>query len=671
MAEFTELDDPAKLEKAKFIQLQNSLFPDGEIPSASDILKRLQTPDHTLRDVIIGKMYYQGVPIAPFLHLSDPDTMEFAQKFVKAFDQGTGGKLATSINAEVNSYLKNDIPLDTKYSDAILITKPTKKTGVEKKVVKDELESFKKKILAKPREFLETRTIKGSKKLIDGLLPDEILDDVLEGIKKIDDPLLKDAVLATLLGYRGEALTQSFATKELATTRTAKPKPYYVPETATFVNPEIKDKKGYGPDKELGPLFKSIMDRRHAAALQGKTGDLFPKITTGKITKVLQDTVFKNIRPEILAQLNRIPNGYTDMRRIVASVIANRLGDKKAAAAIIGHAAGEGDIGVGVMAGYYTDVVDEVAAEARKDMLFAFEGAMAKALGGNTFQDLAGTLGLPISDLTKDVTYPTFKKGVIAGGFSQQQENVSPEEIEKRKQVNLATMDEDIAGKKLSAAKKTKEKVELYQGISEEDIVKTGEKEALLEQTKTDTKTKLRSVQREEQKKKNKADAIEKNKRASKEAGDFFNDLFGPKVTKMESMMDTSGVKIGPTGEAVIEDKGLNVNIPNLSGLPPAIKAGTALLQGQEADKEVAAGFLGDVVRDSLIETGVAVGTKVLGAGKTLAAGLGGAATFLIDPNFPGQGKMGDQTLFGDKFEKLSPEQRQELGLKDSFLTTN
>ena len=86
MAEFTELDDPAKLEKAKFIQLQNSLFPDGEIPSASDILKRLQTPDHTLRDVIIGKMYYQGVPIAPFLHLSDPDTMEFAQKFVKAFD---------------------------------------------------------------------------------------------------------------------------------------------------------------------------------------------------------------------------------------------------------------------------------------------------------------------------------------------------------------------------------------------------------------------------------------------------------------------------------------------------------------------------------------------------------------------------------------------------------
>ena len=52
------------------------------------------------------------------------------------------------------------------------------------KFLKLPLESFKKKILAKPREFLETRTIKGSKKLIDGLLPDEILDDVL-----IDSPL--------------------------------------------------------------------------------------------------------------------------------------------------------------------------------------------------------------------------------------------------------------------------------------------------------------------------------------------------------------------------------------------------------------------------------------------------------------------------------------------------
>lgn len=538
MVEFTELDDPAKLEKAKFIQLQNSLFPDGEIPSASDILKRLQTPDHTLRDVIIGKMYYQGVPIAPFLHLSDPDTMEFAQKFVKAFDQGTGGKLATSINAEVNSYLKNDIPLDTKYSDAILITKPTKKTGVEKKVVKDELESFKKKILAKPREFLETRTIKGSKKLIDGLLPDEILDDVLEGIKKIDDPLLKDAVLATLLGYRGEALTQSFATKELATTRTAKPKPYYVPETATFVNPEIKDKKGYGPDKELGPLFKSIMDRRHAAALQGKTGDLFPKITTGKITKVLQDTVFKNIRPEILAQLNRTPNGYTDMRRIVASVIANRLGDKKAAAAIIGHAAGEGDIGVGVMAGYYTDVVDEVAAEARKDMLFAFEGAMAKALGGNTFQDLAGTLGLPIPDLTKDITYPTFKKGVIAGGFSQQQENVSPEEIEKRKQVNLATMDEDIAGKKLSAVKKDTEAIKTAAALTPEEIQKAEDNIALKNKLAAQNK----ENQRIEKTKENLKKSYEGAKKGFKSLSDASKSKWGSNTLKTAMLFGAGAV---------------------------------------------------------------------------------------------------------------------------------
>jgi hypothetical protein len=587
VAEFTELDDPAKLEKTKFIQLQNSLFPDGEIPSASDILKRLQTPDHTLRDIIIGKMYYQGVPIAPFLHLSDPDTMEFAKKFVSAFDQGTGGKLATSINAEVNSYLNSDIPLDTKYSDAILITKTTKKTGVEKKVVKDELEAFKKKILTKPREFLETRTVKGSKKLIDGLLPNEILDDVLEGIRKIDDPLLKDAVLATLLGYRGEALTQSFATKELAITRTAKPKPYYVPETGIFVNPEIKDKKGYGPDKELGPLFKSIMDRRHDAALQGKTGDLFPKITTGKITKVLQDTVFKNIRPEILAQLNRTPNGYTDMRRIVASVIANRLGDKKAAAAIIGHAAGEGDIGVGVMAGYYTDVVDEVAAEARKDMLFAFEGAMAKALGGDTFQDLAGTLGLPIPDLTKDTTYPTFKKGVVGGGFSQQQENLSPEEIKKRKQVNLATMEDNIAGKKLSTAQKQAQAIQTTAALTPEQIQQAEDNTAL--------KNKLAAQNKENQRVEKVKETLEDAKKGTKEAvekaSDFFKGKYGSRTLKSLAVPIAGAVgmetlkQVGPIG-AYFSGAEASEYIQEKTGMPSQIA--TPLGYASEAFSPVA-----------------------------------------------------------------------------------
>ena len=656
-------------EKAKvtsFLKLQRLLFPDGTIPDRKTVVADIQAGNPSVRNLFIAQMYRKGVKADPFLATDEiPETKEFASIFNETFKTGkTGGAGITKLASQAGSLVKNGVNLDdsfvnqkAKFVDVTAVSTtfgPLTKTFDV--VTKDGIKA------------IQAVGEKGSKKLIDGLLPDEILDDVIAGIKGIDDPVLKDAVLASLLGYRGDALVEARTTSEFSK-RTIPPRPYYNPDKGIMVNPPTGNKKHYGPDKELGPLFKSIMDRRYAAA--GDTGVLFPNITTAQISDALKNIVFKNIRPEILDQLNRIPDGYTDSRRIVASVIANRMGNPEAARQIIGHTDDVMDDMNKVMTTFYADVVDEAGMATRKDIYFGFEGLMAKSIGQTSFQGLATELGLQIPDATEDIVYPDFKKGDATIGVNQQKKKLSAKEQKVQEQINLATMQDTLRGKEVSAAKKTKEKIELYKDISEEDIVKTGEKEALLEQTKTDTKTKLRSVQREEQKKKNKADAIEKNKKASKEAGDFFNDLFGPKVTKMESMMDTSGVKIGPTGEAVIEDKGLNVNIPNLSGLPPAIKAGTALLQGQEADKEVAAGFLGDVVRDSLIETGVAVGTKVLGAGKTLAAGLGGAATFLIDPNFPGQGKMGDQTLFGDKFEKLSPEQRQELGLKDSFLTTN
>ena len=135
------------------------------------------------------------------------------------------------------------------------------------------------------------------------------------------------------------------------------------------------------------------------------------------------------------------------MRRIVASEVANRLGDKKAAAAIIGHAQGKGDIDISVMTGYYADVVDEAEALARKDIYFAFEGAMAKALGGNSLQDLAGSLNIPLSDTAKDVVYPDFKQGDVSAGFVQQQVDLSPEEIKVREELNIAQMQENIAKK--------------------------------------------------------------------------------------------------------------------------------------------------------------------------------------------------------------------------------
>ena len=343
-------------EKAKvtsFLKLQRLLFPDGTIPDRKTVVADIQTGNPSVRNLFIAQMYRKGVKADPFLATDEiPETKEFAFIFNKTFKTGkTGGAGITKLASQAGSLVKNGVNLDdsfvnqkAKFVDVTAVSTtfgPLTKTFDV--VTKDGIKA------------IQAVGEKGSKKLIDGLLPDEILDDVIAGIKGIDDPVLKDAVLASLLGYRGDALVEARTTSEFSK-RTIPARPYYNPDKGIMVNPPTGNKKHYGPDKELGPLFKSIMDRRYAAA--GDTGVLFPNITTAQISDALKNIVFKNIRPEILDQLNRIPDGYTDSRRIVASVIANRMGNPEAARQIIGHTDDVMDDMNKVMRTFYADVVD-------------------------------------------------------------------------------------------------------------------------------------------------------------------------------------------------------------------------------------------------------------------------------------------------------------------------
>jgi hypothetical protein len=370
------------------------------------------------------------------------------------------------------------------------------------------------------------------------------------------------------------------------------------------------------------------MDRRHAEAMQGNTGQLFPGMTTAKISKALKDIVFANIRPEILDKLDRKPDGYTDMRRIVASEVANRLGDEKSAAAIIGHAQGKGDIDISVMTGYYADVVDEAEVLARKDIYFAFEGAMAKALGGSSLQDLAGSLNLPLPDTAKDVVYPDFKKGDVSAGFAQQEIVLTPEQEQARAFEDTETRlfkGEEARSRRIDLQQ---ENLERLSKIPEKKIVEGAEKEALLEQTKKTTAAKLKQEQRTEKKEQIRKSIIDIVFDTAEKEG-----IKKDKFEMTDNMARTIGV--GPSGEAVMEDKGFGINIPNLAKVSPVVKAGTALLQGQEADKEEAAGFLSDVVRDTLVETAGAAATKAVGFGAKAATIAGGALAGFISPSTP------------------------------------
>ena len=401
------------------------------------------------------------------------------------------------------------------------------------------------------------------------MLPDAILDDVIERIKGIDDPVLKDAVLASLLGYRGDALVEARTTSKFSK-RTIPPRPYYNPDKGIMVNPPTGNKKHYGPDKELGPLFKSIMDRRYAAA--GDTGVLFPNITTAKISDALENIVFKNIRPEILDQLNRTPDGYTDSRRIVASVIANRMGNPDAARQIIGHTDDVMDDMNKVMTTFYADVVDEAGMATRKDIYFGFEGLMAKSIGQTSFQGLATELGLQIPDATEDIVYPDFKKGDATIGVNQQKKKLSAKEQKVQEQINLATMQDTLRGKEVSAAKKTKEKVELYKDISEEDIVKTGEKEALFEQTKKTTAANLKQDQR-----------TKKTEEISKSWKDRIGSILDNKGVQKSLIVGAGSV---PVLSTLFTGKEASAYIQEKTGIPPEIA--TPLGYGLEAASPVA-----------------------------------------------------------------------------------
>ena len=511
------------------LKLQELLFPDGTIPDRKTVVADIKTGNPSVRNVIIAQMYRKGAEADPFLIDEVPETKEFASIFNKTFKTGkTGGAGIKDLASQAGSLVKNGVDLNglfldqkVKFDDIPVVSKRFGVlTGTFDVVTKEGLKAIK------------AVGEKGSKKLIDGLLPDEILDDVIEGIKGIDDPVLKDAVLASLLGYRGDALVEARTTSKFSK-RTIPPRPYYNPDKGIMVNPPTGNKKHYGPDKELGPLFKSIMDRRYAAA--GDTGVLFPNITTAKISDALENIVFKNIRPEILDQLNRTPDGYTDSRRIVASVIANRMGNPDAARQIIGHTDDVMDDMNKVMTTFYADVVDEAGMATRKDIYFGFEGLMAKSIGQTSFQGLATELGLQISDATEDIVYPDFKKGDATVGINQQKKNLSPKEQKMQEQLNLATMQDNIAGKKLSTAVKEKEAIQTTAALTSEEIEKA--------QSNTELANKLAAQNKENQR-------IEKAKKVAvenaKNATDGIKALSDASVKKWgKPIIKTAAVAVG------------------------------------------------------------------------------------------------------------------------------
>ena len=446
-----ELKTPRRSKRKKeFLNFMETLFPEGNIPSEKEIFEKVKQGDNSVGTYFINKMYTDGVPVDNFL-LQDPETSTLATQLKKTF-QDVGIKEdapnLTSLTDRLSKITKKGITLDSPYDDLIKAKPFGEKTIIAYQSMYDKT---KRSITKLPRPPAQ----RGTRKLVEGAIPPGVLKTILTSIKTIpikeDGGLLRDAVITALIGYRGADVSGIQTTLEEAMAEFPV-RPYYDIETGTLQAPNIQiggGKKKKGPEKQLGPFLKSVLDRRFKFAVEG---ELFPGIGTDEIGEALNQYVYPNLPDSVRAKLKKDPTGFTDIRRIFASAVANDLGKPDIASALIGHK-GKGFDADTVMGIFYTDVVDKEGFKNRKDALLEFEKLLAKSLKVKSAQDLAFALGSPFES-NKDFIYPVEDFDGKTTGATQEVQ-LSDEELEAKRNKNLAQDKADRAALNLKTIEDT------------------------------------------------------------------------------------------------------------------------------------------------------------------------------------------------------------------------
>ena len=426
MAELTKQE---KTVVDAFLNTQRALFPDGNIPSLEEVRARIDSGSHTVGDAFIAKMYNDGVPDEPILAELD-ETKDFYSKFEKSFSREVVGpaRNTTGISNNITKLEKGGIDLGSSFSDFEERSK-IPGSGISEDVRKNIVRPFK----VASNNVLElklsrTGASKGTRKLAKGAIPAEVLQSVLQGIGDIPDAVTRDAVMTSLLGYRAKDLLGMRTSRALAT-RSKPVRPFYDREAGVARDPKVPTgggRKAKGPDKPPGPVLREILNRRFDAA--GPTGELFPNMTTGKISAALKKHVFTKIPQDVLDKLLTAPSGYTDLRRITASAIANQLGRPDLASEIISHKGSDESLLDKVMTGYYTDVEDISGLQQRGEILVAYEKMMADAVGATDAKGLGEALRLDLSP-EFNAQYPEVDAMATPSQAPIQPTAATPEEI--------------------------------------------------------------------------------------------------------------------------------------------------------------------------------------------------------------------------------------------------
>ncbi|MHC4363289.1 MAG: hypothetical protein ACYSTZ_10710, partial [Planctomycetota bacterium] len=186
MADIMETLDPTeKVRVSQFIELQQTLFPDGNIPTQKEIRQRIVDGTATVRDTFIAKMYDLGVPENSLLNDLDA-TSDFAKKFHKAFSSRVVEKAMTmSGHATQVRTLSKQLDLSGNFLElqSAVIQGTTDLSGNQvNKIISPLASSFEK---VKLNKLSSAKAASGSRKLFKGAIPPEVLQTIVKQVAVI------------------------------------------------------------------------------------------------------------------------------------------------------------------------------------------------------------------------------------------------------------------------------------------------------------------------------------------------------------------------------------------------------------------------------------------------------------------------------------------------------
>ena len=339
-------------------ELYDAIVKDGKILTVKELQDKAKAGLLTAGDSITSRLYIHGIikdEMASFIKFPEED-IEKIKKLYSAFPDASKGKgeaIRTiegyeDIVVKFKSFFKktkfSNQQFDSSIDEIMDSTAELKQNKVPNIGWLDtnHLKPFRKidgvneKLLA--GEILVESAGTGTRILgeIDGK---PIINTILTGIKNIETPSLKRAAIAAMFGQRGEALLNMKTSFEAASRFKGKLRPWYDSKTGIIHNPtdlasikEIGGRKRLPPTIKVGPLLKHILDQQFIAS--GGRDDLFPDLRPKDLATELNKVVHKsggisNYPEEIVEKLGREPTGYTDLRRIFASVSINEIANRE------------------------------------------------------------------------------------------------------------------------------------------------------------------------------------------------------------------------------------------------------------------------------------------------------------------------------------------------------